>query len=1045
MNIYVPVFGRRAELRLSKHIKRLFASIPVLLLSIISLHAQVSGRVYKDFNANGAWDSTATYLDQVWPNVRVEAYDPKGVLKGFASTDTKGRYTIANVSGNLRIHFVIPQFYTDGFITQTGGNSQSSIQMVNAPVTGVDLGMNNGDDYCGEDPSVVVPCYVVGIGDNLTPNDALAFFKYSASGVDHSQIGMPNSAISMVGSTWGGAYQKESGSFFVASFMKRHAGFGIGGTGAIYVTKNVADPVNSTTELYLKLSDFGINTGNDPHLIPNYQMDTINANGNPFDEVGKMSLGDLDISSDGKYLFVVNLKERKLHRIFIDSPHKPAGSITAADITSWDIPSGFDEVNKGFGRPFGLCVKQDKVLVGVTCDASISKDSTDLKARIYEFQPDAAVPTWNLAIEFPLNYKKGIATGERPESGKWYPWISDWYVPGQPNFMRGMPDPTMDKYVAYPMPLLSDIELDADGSMIVAFTDRFSHQIRFSGVDAHGSHHGTFGFDPRLGGDILRIGRCDGINWTVESNGTVCGNSSLGKDNNQGVGGGEFYFGDSNDLLGHYELSVGSLAFRPGSREILLASTDPIRSYSAGVTWLNNETGAKKRAFEILEELSHIIDNAPVNYGKASSLGDINMVCAVSPLEIGNLLWKDNNGNGIQEAGEPGLSQVILHLANSANQIVGKDTTDMNGVYAFNHFNVVDTLGVSKPNRLGPQPRTKYNIVVKGKVLTTSVAPALVAKKKSTITTPDNLFTGSVITGGNKIAIDTTINNGGWKIDDSVLGNANAGTGPNQDLLDSDGTLIGNDGMISVTTGEVGVSNHSYDFAYCPLPKLDLVAQKATCDSITDQLKNNAKIILSNLQFAQKVGYSVGTTYTGPLFTNADDLNNKTYFTIDSLPGSATAVVYTVRVFNASNECSRDIQVTIDGTVCTPCKITANVEAPSIKVYNNGTTTDASDDYFTALIQTNVISSGASGLYEVVVNANPDGTGGTVLNVGGTAYGSTIRVGLGKELKANSQPIKLTVRDINKPACVESITVQADPFVLECKPNICLPLVISKK
>lgn len=89
--------------------------------------------------------------------------------------------------------------------------------------------------------------------------------------------------------------------------MKRHTNFGIGGTGAIYVTKNVADPLNSSTELYLNLSNFGINTDLDPHSAPNYQMDTIGVNGNPFDDVGKIGLGDLDISDDGKYLHVVNL------------------------------------------------------------------------------------------------------------------------------------------------------------------------------------------------------------------------------------------------------------------------------------------------------------------------------------------------------------------------------------------------------------------------------------------------------------------------------------------------------------------------------------------------------------------------------------------------------------------------------------------------------------------------------------------------------------------------------------------------------------------
>jgi hypothetical protein len=1008
---------------------RLFAIFSLFIFVGNSLHAQVSGRIYKDYNANGTWDSTATFLDQGHAGAKVEVYDSKGILKGTATTTADGKYMIPGVSGNLRVHIIPPAYYTDGFITKQNQASQSSIQFVKAPATNVDLGINFADDYCGTDPKIVVPCYVVGIGNTLTPNDGLALFKYSATGTDHSQIQMPNASLSVIGSTWGGAYQKETGSFFMASFMKRHANFGIGGTGAIYITKNVADPANSSTEIYIRLSDLGINTGSDSHSVPNYQMDTINANGNPFDDVGKVSLGDLDISNDGKYLYVVNLKERKLHQIFIDNPHKPAGSITAADVKSWIIPTAADEVTKGFARPFGLCVRQGKVYVGIVDDASISKDSLDLKARVYEMSPTDAVVNWKLDIEFPLNYVKGIATGERPESKKWYPWISDWDAPGLPAYMRGLPDPSVAKYLSYPMPIISDIEIDADGSMILAFTDRFSHQVRFAGVDAHGLHHGTYGFDPRLGGDILRLKKCNGIDWVLESNATLCGDATAGKNNNEGIGGGEYYFGEGNYPLGHYELSVGSLCFLPGSREICLASTDPIRSYSAGITWLDNEKGNKKRAFEIISELDNIINQAPVNYGKASSLGDINMICAVSPLEIGNRLWRDDNGNGIQDAGEPGIADVILNLVNATNQIVGRDTTDINGVYSFNHLNVVDTLGTSKPNRLGPQPKTAYTIRVKGKVGFTQTPTSIVQPTKS----------------GRIAAVSTDSTNiGGKLIDDAILGNANAGVGPLQDLVDSDGIISGTDGTIAVTTGEIGQSNHSYDFAYCPLPKVDLVAQKATCDPITDKVQNNASITLSNLQFAQKVSYSLGTVYAGPLYTNATDLNLQTSFTISGLAGSATAQVYTVRVFNASDDCARDIQVTINGTICAACKITSTADATSIIVNNNNTPNDASDDYFTVKVKSNAQNTGAANLYEVVINANADGTGGNVLNIGGNNYGTDVRVGLLKELKANGQPIKLTFRDKNKPACIETVTVQADAFRLDCKPEICVPLTAKK-
>jgi SdrD B-like domain len=1034
MNTILPAFRSRAGFLLSKlNEKSLIALYCILFITCISAKAQVSGRIYKDYNANGVWDSTATHLDEGRAGTVVRVYDNKGILKGSTTTNADGKYLIPNVSGNLRLQVTLPPYYTDGFITSANKNSQSSVQFIKAPATNVDLGMNFGDDYCGNDPKMIVSCYAVGIGGQS--EDAIVTLPYNASGTDPSVKQMMNSPMQSMGCLWGGAYQKTSGSFFTGAFMKRHAAFGEGGPSAIYVTKNADKPNIAQSEIYIKLSDFGYDVGQDPHPRGtvnndyNFQMDTgsIVYAGKRYtatDLVGKMSLGDIDLTTNGEYMFVSNLWNCKIYRIHIGNPHKPGSAITAADIVEYDIPHPWDETpvtGVGLARPFGFCPRQGKMYVGIVCDASISQNRDDLKARIYEMDYDnPAIPNWKLLIEFSLNYIKGFATGElQNESNKWYPWFregEEWWSPGLPDFLK-------TKYISYPMPMLSDIEIDADGSMVVAFMDRFAHQTRLAGTDAYGNHHGTFGFDPRVGGDVLRIGNCNGV-WTLENNGSVCGGTpSAGKDNNEGIGGGEFYVGDGNAPLGHNELSVGSLAFLPGSREMVLASTDPIGPYSAGMTWLSSVDGRKNRAYELLEGLSALIADAPVGYGKAASIGDVNMVCKLSPLEIGNRLWRDDNGNGIQEAGEPGIADVLLELVNDQNMVVGKDTTDINGVYSFNHYNVVDTLGVLKFDLLGPQANSHYSVKVKGKV----GVPAPTA--------------APTIKGGRVAAYSgTSTNDGGKLIDDSVLGNANAGSGPDQDLLDSDGVLTGNDGEIDVITLDIGQSNHSYDFAYCPLPKVDLVVQKATCDPVKDIPLNNASIIFSNTQFSHKVGYSSGTTYTGPLFDNAKDINSTTTFTIDSLPGSTTDQVYTVRVFNASDDCARDIQVTIEGTVCVPCQITGTANAALIVVYNNGTPSDPTDDYFTVSVQANATNSGAADLYEIVINANPDGTGGTVLNTGGTYYNQPVKVGLGKELKANSQAIKLTVRDAVKVACVNSVSVQADPFRLECKPDICTPL-----
>jgi hypothetical protein len=54
-----------------------------------------------------------------------------------------------------------------------------------------------------------------------------------------------------------------------------------------------------------------------------------------------------------------------------------------------------------------------------------------------------------------------------------------------------------------------------------------------------------------------------------------------------------------------------------------------------------------------------------------------------APLRIGDLVWRDNNGNGVQDSGEPGIANVVVRLFDSANAMIGQQTTDANGNYFF--------------------------------------------------------------------------------------------------------------------------------------------------------------------------------------------------------------------------------------------------------------------------------------------------------------------------------------------------------------------------
>ncbi len=67
------------------------------------------------------------------------------------------------------------------------------------------------------------------------------------------------------------------------------------------------------------------------------------------------------------------------------------------------------------------------------------------------------------------------------------------------------------------------------------------------------------------------------------------------------------------------------------------------------------------------------------------SLGDFDVPIPVRlDAEIGDVVWSDQNENGIQDPGEPGIVGVAVNLRNAADEIVASTTTGSNGEYLFN-------------------------------------------------------------------------------------------------------------------------------------------------------------------------------------------------------------------------------------------------------------------------------------------------------------------------------------------------------------------------
>lgn len=806
-----------------------------------------SGKVFRDFNNNGIAEASEKGV----AGISIRSFRADGSQLAIAVTDLDGSYSLSPAAAAtevLRIEFSVPDslnVFFPGAFANGAGNNGTSVQFVTGPATDVNYAVNMPADFCEATPPVSVVCFVIGSG--LTTGDNLiATIPYDAHGKDPGVIGHPNVPPTTVGSIWGTAYEREKGWLYSSSFMRRHTAFGPNGTGQIYVTTNPKDPGSSGSYEVINLNGLTvplvtggtvtINTGNNPHpdssptsVSAVYLKDLINPNGNPADSVGKIAFGDMDMSNDGEHLFVVSLREHRLYRIAIDSDKNPITNPTAADVLAFNLPN--PGCTGGVVRPFGLGVRGDDVYVGMVCDASISKQQSDLWAYVYKL--NTLTNTFSPVIDFSLNYLRGLISGGEffREHSNWQPWNSD------ADWSNYNPDGIGEVFslgtrweVVCPQPILSDIVFDDDGAIILGFLDRFGHQSIFDGPDPIGSTRSDDpgrlrGYNPRAGGDVIRICNTGTLIKPVYEL------ENLGKCGSKGGGQFaeatyspveyEYYTGDNYNKDSHTETADGGLGLIPGTNELIMSAFDPVSEasggdiYSNGYRVLDNTTGQEKRGFQLLTEIP--ANNGNNLFGKASGVGGIEVLCTAKALEIGNRVWKDLNKNGIQDAGEDPIVGVILEIYNENNQLVGRDTTDALGTYYFNRQNVVDTVGILKPNRAGLQIDTDYTIrILSGQYNGRGTGP----------------LEGLAITIGPNLAKAFA--------DAPITDNT---------VRDNNGILQA--GLVSATvhTGYSGENDHTVDLGFAPLApcSFSMVLTQSECNSLTNQYSLLGTVLLESI------------------------------------------------------------------------------------------------------------------------------------------------------------------------------------------------------
>lgn len=642
------------------------------LASLFSeINAQnVTGKVFRDFDASGLQTTALPAL--IEPGVQgvtVKAFNAVGTQIGAAvQTALNGTYSLPVATTNqVRVEF--SNLPTGFFSGPKGALSGTSVQFVNGGNT-ANLGINYPTDYCGINPLVVTPCYVNGnpvANGNTGQEPFIVGFPYNPGATSGKNKYLAKGF--QVGATWGLAYQRQTQTFFTSAVLKRHSGFGTNGAGAIYQIKISA--TDTLTSLLVDLNTaFGINFGTNPRNFKKADSlfadkNTPNRDSTAFDLVGKMSFGDIDISDDGKTLWVMNLADRKLYELPIGIPATKPITFIAHTITN-------PGCNNGVFRPWAIKFWRGKVYVGGVCTAENSGGvATDLKAYVYVHDPEGAVSSFSEVINFPLTYPRGnvsLGVGNIVNAA-WRPWIKNWSDINNP-----LPGGGPFSQTIYPQPILSNIEFDVEGSMIIGFIDRFGHQIgnkNYSTLVTDGSPRRTY--EGVSGGDILRASLDNNGKYILENNASVGGVATAGKNNTQGPGNGEFYYQD-NYKGSHDEITLGGLALLPGYNEVVTNVFDPVDAVrSGGVKWFNNTTGASNNAYQIFGTDE---GGAAATFGKASGLGDVELACSLQPIQVGNRLWNDTNKNGIQDADEPALTGVTVQLFKNGVQVGANISTD---------------------------------------------------------------------------------------------------------------------------------------------------------------------------------------------------------------------------------------------------------------------------------------------------------------------------------------------------------------------------------
>jgi uncharacterized repeat protein (TIGR01451 family) len=808
--------------------------------------ADVGGTVFRDYDADGLRDAAEPgFGDQFRPaTVTLTAYGPDNAVVGGPTTpDADGDYTFTDVGAAVRIEISgLPSYLQPGALDPAGAGSMTTVVFAEPGNCSADVGLNNPNDFCGSEGAALgVTCFDFGAHTDNAADPAFVFVDEGASGSNLNQYPI-GTTVADLGATYGLAYQRTTGNWYVGAYSKRHVDYGpTGDPGSIYtITSTGASPLTSLVagpNLHGALPASAGVTDQGPYfydLQPGWPAahpdGAADWDDGIFDAIGKIGVGDIELNPmDDRTLYVVNLWDRSLHTIDTTSglPVRPAQPIPDPGCLG-----GADD-----WRPFGLGWNDGTLYVGGVCSGQTRSLQSDLSATVFAYDPvgEAFVAAPAMTID-----AAGFAYNGCPQVANCGTEVSDLLVPGYypwttdfSEFVQQYGSAT-NQTIARNQPMLTDIEFD-NGDLLLGFRDRGADQIgRNSGstdpTDTNlytvwggagdlwrACHDGSGGWILESGGSCGGVTPASPLGLITSANGDpaniIPAGVLMGTANNQGPGGGEYYWSDNlpwspadypvpSGTERHSEITYGGLVQIAGRPWVATNAFDLTTTWEGGLVFFDHADGSSARRYRVFGNTA---------LGKAQGLGDVEAACGFAPVEIGNRVWLDTDGNGIQDPDEIPIVGATVRLYDGAGAVVGTAVTGATGQYTF--------IEESAPNATGTPDQA---VVAGGRFV--AGEPYVIRLDNPVDYDVGGPLDGLIATradygGAGYIGDDVATGGSTHDVHDSdgivgdslALGSAYPET-PVVHLADTDGDGVGD--TVTVGVGTAGDNDHTFDFGF---------------------------------------------------------------------------------------------------------------------------------------------------------------------------------------------------------------------------------------